>query len=325
MKENFSEYKILVVGAGVMGRSIAQVFAAKGLTVYLTDLKEDYLRKAMQENDAAIDILIENGMADESYRDAVHRNIHTMTNDGIPSIGKEVDIAFEVIYEDKDAKREIYKLLSDSCREDCILASNTSGMDIFSVVDDVITHPERLIITHWFNPPHLMKLIEVVCGEKTSEETVAATRGLLEYAGKKPAVLRHFIPGFIVNRIATVINRELYYMVEQGWVTAEDAENAIRYTDGLRFGFEGPLALWDFVGLQIPMTVAKDVLPSLCNATDGIPLGEKLIAEGKTGVRAGEGMLTYPSVDEYVEKRSRRIIQMTKILDEYDREDSHHA
>ena len=94
MKENFSEYKILVVGAGVMGRSIAQVFAAKGLTVYLTDLKEDYLKKAMQENDAAIDILIENGMADESYRDAVHRNIHTMTNDGIPSIGKEVDIAF---------------------------------------------------------------------------------------------------------------------------------------------------------------------------------------------------------------------------------------
>ena len=91
-------------------------------------------------------------------------------------------------------------------------------MDIFSVVDDVITHPERLIITHWFNPPHLMKLIEVVCGEKTSEETVAATRGLLEYAGKKPAVLRHFIPGFIVNRIATVINRELYYMVEQGSV-----------------------------------------------------------------------------------------------------------
>ena len=238
MKENFSEYKILVVGAGVMGRSIAQVFAAKGLTVYLTDLKEDYLKKAMQENDAAIDILIENGMADESYRDAVHRNIHTMTNDGIPSIGKEVDIAFEVIYEDKGAKREIYKLLSDSCREDCILASNTSGMDIFSVVDDVITHPERLIITHWFNPPHLMKLIEVVCGEKTSEETVAATRGLLEYAGKKPAVLRHFIPGFIVNRIATVINRELYYMVEQGWVTAEDAENAIRYTDGLRFGVE---------------------------------------------------------------------------------------
>lgn len=134
---------------------------------------------------------------------------------------KEIDCAFEVIYENKEAKRQIYALLNESCREDCIFASNTSGMDIFSVCDDVISHPERLIITHWFNPPHLMKLIEVVCGPKTSEETAAAVRGLLEYAGKKPAVLRHFVPGFIVNRLATVINRELYYMIDQGWISAE--------------------------------------------------------------------------------------------------------
>lgn len=321
MKQNFSEYRILVVGAGVMGRGIAQVMAAQGLTVYMTDLKQEYLDNALREIDRAIDILKDNGMADESYRETVRKNLHVMTNDGIPSVGKEIDCAFEVIYENKEAKRQIYALLNESCREDCIFASNTSGMDIFSVCDDVISHPERLIITHWFNPPHLMKLIEVVCGPKTSEETAAAVRGLLEYAGKKPAVLRHFVPGFIVNRLATVINRELYYMIDQGWISAEDAENAIRYTDGLRFGFEGPIALWDFVGLEIPMTVAKDILPSLCNDTQSIPLGEKLIAEGKTGVRAGEGLLKYPSPEKYAEKRSRRIIQMTKILEEYDRED----
>ena len=321
MKKEYKDYNILVVGAGVMGRGIAQVFAAKGLTVYMTDLSEQYLDNAKQEIEKAIDLLIRNGMADESYRETVHKNLHTMTNAGIPEIGREIDCAFEVIYENKDAKRELYKLLSDSCREDCIFASNTSGMDIFSVCDGVITHPERLIITHWFNPPHLMKLIEVVRGPKTSQEITDQVRGLLEYADKKPAVLNHFVPGFIVNRLATVINRELYYMIDQGWISAEDAENAIRYTDGLRFGFEGPIALWDFVGLEIPMTVARDVLPTLCNDTDGIPLGEKLIAEGKTGVRAGEGLLKYPSPEKYVEKRSRRIIQMTKILEEYDRED----
>lgn len=325
MSKNYNEYKILVVGAGVMGRSIAQVFAAKGLTVYLTDLKQEFLDSALVQIDNAIDILIKNEMADESYRDAVKANIHTMTNDGIPTVGQEIDCAFEVIFEDKDAKRAIYKLLSDSCRSDCIFASNTSGMDVFSVCDDVITNPERLIITHWFNPPHLMKLIEVVKGSKTSDEVTAAVRGLLEFADKKPAVLNYFVPGFIVNRIATVINRELYYMIDNGWISAQDAENAIKYTDGLRFGFEGPIALWDFVGLKIPAVVAKGVLPSLCNSIDGIPLAERLIAEGKTGVAVGEGLLKYPSAQEYIEKRSRRIIQMTKILEEYDKEDSNNG
>ena len=98
-------------------------------------------------------------------------------------------------------------------------------------------------------------------------------------------------------------------------------ENAIRYTDGLRYGFEGPLGIWDFVGLEIPMTVAKGVLPTLCNSADRMPLGDKLIAEGKTGVKAGEGVLKYGPMDEYVEKRNRRIIQMTKIMDQWDRED----
>ena len=321
MKE-YQQMKILVVGAGVMGRGIAQVFAAKGLTVYLSDLKEEYLRKAEEEIGRAVDLLEENGMAEEGYRAAVRENIRYMTNDGIPAVGREIDCAFEVIYEDKAAKRELYALLDRSCRKDCIFASNTSGMDVFSVCEGVVERPERLIITHWFNPPHLMKLIEVVCGPRTSEETVAAVRGLLEFAGKKPAVLRHFVPGFIVNRIATVIDRELYYMVDQGWVTPEDAENAIRYTHGLRFGFEGPLALWDFVGLQIPMTVARGVLPSLCNDTESIPLGEKLVAQGKTGVRAGEGMLKYPSPEAYAAKRSRRIIQMTAVLEQYDKEDA---
>ena len=98
MKQNFSEYRILVVGAGVMGRGIAQVMAAQGLTVYMTDLKQEYLDNALREIDRAIDILKDNGMADESYRETVRKNLHVMTNDGIPSVGKAIDCAFEVIY-----------------------------------------------------------------------------------------------------------------------------------------------------------------------------------------------------------------------------------
>ena len=317
----FQDFTVMVVGAGTMGLSMAQVMAANGIKTYMTSRHESTLKSAQEKINVAIDGLIKEGMADEQYREQVARHLFPITNDKFSEVGPEVDVVFETVVENPDSKRAIYQQLNDCCRADCIMASNTSGMDIFTVTSEVLSHPERLIIAHWFNPPHLMKLIEVVRGDHTSDETANTIRSLLEYVGKKPAVLNKFVPGFIVNRIATVINRELYYMIEQGWISGEDAENAIRYTDGLRYGFEGPLGIWDFVGLEIPMTVAKGVLPTLCNSADRMPLGDKLIAEGKTGVKAGEGVLKYGPMAEYVEKRNRRIIQMTKVMEQWDEED----
>lgn len=305
-----------------MGSGIAQVFAANGYQTVMADLKEEYLETAVKRIEGNIDGMVENGLADESYGQTVKANLSTIVNSQIPEYASRFDLVVEVIFENKDAKRDLYKLLSDNCREDCIFASNTSGMDVFGVTQDVLKNPERLIITHWFNPPHLMKIIEVVKGPKTSDETALAVRDLLEACGKKPSVLNKFMPGFIVNRMATVICRELYYMIDQGWVSPQDAENALKYTDGLRWSFEGPLELWDFVGLQIPIAVAADVLPTLCNSTDKIPYADKLIAEGKTGVRAGEGMLgKYPAdVDGYIKKRNKRIVAMYKMMNQFEEE-----
>ena len=314
---------ILVAGAGTMGNSIAHVFAAHGYETYMSSRHQETLDQALENIATAVAVLKAEGMADDAYESTLNENLHTVLTDDVPNIASSLDVVFETIVENPDAKHDLYHMLSENCREDCILASNTSGMDVFSVCDGAVEHMERLIIAHWFNPPHLMKLVEVVKGPKTSDETAERMRALLEAVGRKPAVLNAFVPGFIVNRLATVINRELYYMIDQGWIAAEDAESAIRYTHGLRFGFEGPLALWDFVGLKIPMTVARGgVLESLCNDTDGIPLGERLVAEGKTGVRAGEGVLKYDDAAEYAAKRSRRVIQMTKVVEEWDREDA---
>ncbi len=321
MKE-VKDFTILVVGAGTMGNSIAQVFAASGHKTYLSCRHQETLDSAKEKMNKAIDNLIKDGMADEKYREELNKNLYCLTTDKLADIGKEVDFVFETIAENPSAKHDLYANLNNICRKDIVLASNTSGMDIFNVCKDCVDNPERLIIAHWFNPPHLMKLIEVVCGEKTSQETVDITRSLLESVGKKPAVLTKFIPGFVVNRLATTIIREMYYMIDQGWISAEDAENAMRYTDGLRWGFEGPLALWDFVGLEIPMTVAKGgVLKSLCNDSETIPYGEKLLKEGKTGCKAHEGALKWGDIDKYVEKRSKRIIQMTKVMEQWDKED----
>lgn len=315
---------ILVVGAGVMGSSIAQVFAANGYKTVMADIAQEFVDKAFTTIDKNIAGLEEEGIADSSYKKAVEENLTGIINSRIPEIAAQFDLVVEVVPENKEIKKDTYKMLSDSCREDCIFASNTSGMDVFSVTEEVLKNPERLVITHWFNPPHLMKIIEIVKGPKTSDETAESVRSVLEACGKKPAVLNKFMPGFIVNRMATVICRELYYMIDQGWVSPQDAENALKYTDGLRWSFEGPLELWDFVGLQIPIAVAGDVLPTLCNDSDKIHGADKLLAEGKTGVRAGEGMLKkYPAdVDAYIKKRNSRIIDMYKMMSKFEEQDA---
>ncbi len=321
--KDLRKFEILVAGSGTMGTSIAQVFAAAGHKVYLSHRKEGTsMAGAKVRLQEAIDGLIREGLATEDYRAAVAANLHYITNDEIPQIGQELDIVFESIFEDPEVKRQFYAMLNSCCRPDAILASNTSGMDIFSVCKDVVTNPQRLIVAHWFNPPHLMKLVEVVKGPETSDETAFIVRDLLESVDKKPAILNHFVPGFIVNRLATVLCREIYYMVEQGWISAEDAEKAVRYSNGVRFSFEGPLALWDFVGLNLTVSVARGILPTLCNDPEKISLGEKLVAEGKTGAKAGQGMLQWGDLAAYNQKRSSRIIQMTKIIDQFDREDS---
>ncbi len=173
---------ILVVGAGVMGGGIAQVFAANGYKTVMADLKEEFLETAKKRIDANIEGMKEEGLADDSYGEAVAANLSTILNSQIPEVAARFDLVVEVIFENKEAKHDLYKILSDNCKPDCIFASNTSGMDVFAVTEDIMKNPERLVITHWFNPPHLMKIIEVVKGPVTSDETAEAVRALRKEA-----------------------------------------------------------------------------------------------------------------------------------------------
>ena len=152
--------KILVVGAGTMGCAISQVFAANGYKTVMADLKQEFIDNAWKRIDANIEGMKANNLADDSYKAKVKENLSSILNEQIPEVAADFDLVVEVIFENKEAKHDLYKILSDNCREDCIFASNTSGMDVFSVTEDVLKNPERLIITHWFNPPHLMKIIE---------------------------------------------------------------------------------------------------------------------------------------------------------------------
>ena len=203
---------------------------------------------------------------------------------------------WKAFFEDPAVKKDTFAKLNQYCSKDCILCSNTSASNIFEIAE--VAHPERMLITHWFNPPFIMDLVEIVCGPETSEQTLETVVALHERMGKTPAVIRQYVPGFIVNRLATALMREAGYMVSQGWTTPQDIDNAIKATSGVRYAFEGPMALYDIVGWDLIQRVALDLHHSLySNAEGGNPLGAELVAKGHLGLKSGKGAFDYSGVD----------------------------
>ncbi len=313
----FENWKILVVGAGAMGLGIAQVFAANGFLTTLNDISQEQLDKARKTIISNMDNLIKEGLATPEEADRA-RTLITYEMD-LEKCAPPANLVVETVFENAGVKRETFAKLDKLCTSECIFTSNTSASNIFEIAQ--VSHPERLVIAHWFNPPYVMSLVEVVMGPGTSEETVEQVKALLIQLGKEPAVIKQYIPGFIVNRLATALTREAGYMVSQGWTTAQDIDSAIRNTSGIRYAFEGPFGLYDIVGWDLTTTVSVDLHKSLCNDTEiGNSLGQELMAKGELGLKSGKGVFDYTGVtpQEFLNERSSKIIRMIKAIKEYD-------
>jgi 3-hydroxybutyryl-CoA dehydrogenase len=309
----FDNWRILVVGAGTMGLGIAQIYASKGFRVTLTDKFPEQLDRAKKIISKNMDNLMEEGLATQEEADRASTLIAYEAN--LEKCAPQANLVVESVFENADVKREAFAQLDKFCAKDCIFCSNTSASNIFEIAQ--ISHPERLIITHFFNPPFIMALVEVVMGPKTSAETLDKVKALLIQLGKDPAVIKQYIPGFIVNRIATAITREAGYMVTQGWTTAQDIDRAIRNTSGIRYAFEGPMALYDIVGWDLTTSVSVDVHKTLCNDTEiGNSLGKELVAKGDLGLKSGKGVFDYTGLDpqQFLNERSAKIIKMIKAI-----------
>jgi len=302
-----------MVGAGTMGRGIAEVFAAKGIKITLYDAFPAQLVKAKEMIQADMDYFMKEGLVNEEEVKNTQDFIFFETD--LEKCAPAANIVIEGVFENFDIKRDIFNKLDKLCTADCLFCSNTSASNIFEIAQ--ISHPERLLITHFFNPPYIMPLVEIVMGPETSEETLETVKNLLIEAGKEPAVIKQYIPGFIVNRIATAIAREAGYMVTQGWTTGADIDRAIRLTSGIRYAFEGPMALYDIVGWDLTTTVSKDIHKTLCNDGDmENRLGKELMEKGEVGIKSGKGVYDYSSVDtqEYMNERSHKIVEMIKAM-----------
>jgi 3-hydroxybutyryl-CoA dehydrogenase len=285
--------KIAVVGAGLMGHGIAQVFAVAGHEVTITDAVIGSLDTATARIAANLRELGE----DESAVERVEPCIY------LAEAVRNADYVVEAVSEDLALKQKLFAEIERHVRPDTIIASNTSVIPITAIMEG-LEHRERAIGTHWWNPPFLMPLVEVIETEWTSPQTVQRTMTLHEAAGKKPAHVKKDVPGFIGNRLQHALWREAISLVEQGICDAETVDAVIKASFGRRLAVLGPLENADLVGTDLTLAIHNYVLPAIESRPAPSPYLQRLVADGKLGFKSGEGFRTW-SPEEQKALRSK--------------------
>lgn len=316
-KTNTNDWNITVLGAGTMGLCVAQFFAMNGHSVSLYNRTPANLEKALVQIRHNLQTLV---------------SMQQITNDDVPAALSRIqgytdlekavanaNFIIENVAEKEELKKDIFSRIDALCDEDVIFASDTSTMNIYEFLE--VSHPERLIITHFFNPAYVMPLVEIVRGPKTSDKTVAEVKTLLESCGKKTAILNKAIPGFILNRITMAVFREASYIAGNGWATPEDIDKAIVSTFGPRYTFEGPFALSDFAGLDIYERLATLLPPVLCRDTSCPAILSDKTSHGELGVKSGKGFYSYEDAADAHRRRDQKIMRMLQAIQEVNRLD----
>lgn len=304
---------VAVVGAGLMGHGIAQAFAQEGFQVNVTDTSESVLAVVKDRIRSNLVAFVEEKFISQNEVEKILNRIHVFTN--LDQAIREVDFVTEVIFEDLKTKQNVFKEMEMFCSPDTILASNTSSFRM-TEISLFMEKPERAIITHWFNPPHLVPLVEVVLGERTSEETYQTTIDLLLGIKKIPVKVQKEIPGFLINRIQTAIHREMYSLLEMGAASAEDLDLAVKASLGFRLASLGPLLVRDLAGLDVLCKVEEWLVKEIDSGTEVNKILKDKVVQRELGVKTGKGFFEYTpeSVEAIIKERDRQFVRRLKEL-----------
>lgn len=277
-----SKPRITVIGAGLMGHGIAQVFALAGHDVTIYDSFANTLATAKDRILANLKFLGDDEAA-----------VHRVTLE--PDLGaavRDADYVVEAVLEDLALKQKLFAEIEDLARPDAILASNTSVIPITSIMQN-LKRRERALGTHWWNPPYLVPLVEVIETEWTSAETLAFAMKLHADVGKKPAHVKKDVPGFIGNRLQHALWREAISLVENGICDADTVDAVVKASFGRRLAVLGPLENADMVGTDLTLAIHNNVLPAIEHRPGPSPYLEQLVQSGKLGFKSGEGFRTW--------------------------------
>ena len=275
---SMAKVRIAVVGAGLMGHGIAQVFALAGHDVTITDSVAASLDSAKARIAAGLKDLGD----DPRTADRV------TPNHDLAAAVREADYVVEAVSENLPLKQTLFAEIEKHVRPDTILASNTSVIPITDIMGG-LKQRERALGTHWWNPPTLVPLVEVIGTQWTSPHAIDFTMKLHADAGKQPAHVKKDVPGFIGNRLQHALWREAVSLVERGICDAETVDTVIKAAFGRRLAVLGPLENADLVGTDLTLAIHQTVLPDIEHRPGPSPYLEKLVADGKLGFKSGEG------------------------------------
>ncbi|MFW5909028.1 MAG: 3-hydroxyacyl-CoA dehydrogenase family protein [Desulfosalsimonas sp.] len=312
MPENYDKLEVTVAGAGTMGHGLALVMAGAGHSVTLLDTDKEILDKALEQIHWHLEMLREEGLEKRPPEDILARIKISAEKEAMGG----ADLVIESVSEDTEVKRSFYREIEKLCRPDAVIASNTSYLNIFEMAPSSIQ--QRLLISHFYAPPYLIPLVEIVKGPETQEEIVEWIKGLLAAAGREPVVMEKFISGFIVNRLQRAMGREILHLIDEGYAKPEEIDRAVLASLGIRLPVLGVVRRFDFTGLDFTRKVLSNPSIELVSQDKSSRVIDDLVARGCLGVKSGMGFYDYSGADpkEIYRKRDRLLIRMRALMRE---------
>ncbi len=281
---------VLIVGAGAMGAGIAQVCAQAGWDVTLSDVEQQALDRARGSMRSSLERLARKGVVRETPGIVLRRVRPLLWEENAPESQPDLTLAIEAVPEDLGLKRRILAALETACGACTIIATNTSGIPITTLSEE-LTEPGRMLGMHFFNPPALMKVVEVIQGEQTTSETFQAAAELVREMDREPVLVRRDLPGFVLNRVAMTASNEAIRLVQEGVVTAEDLDRGVRGAFGWRMG---PLETVDLVGLDVVLAAREEIFRRTADPRFEPPaLLRDLVERGHLGRKTGRGFFRH--------------------------------
>ena len=306
--------KAAVIGTGTMGPGIAQVLAQHGVEVRIYDIDNNKLKKARETLAGTLNLVYQEGLISEADVGAIQSRIRDASS--LEEAVQGVDLVLEVIPEVFELKSKLLAELDNICDPATILASNTSGLSITAMAKST-NRSERVIGMHWWNPPIIIPVIEIVKGDKTDEAVVQTVDALIRKINKIPVLVKKDVPGFLGNRLQYALMREAIALLNEGVASAEDIDTMIKAGIGFKFPVMGPLETIDMAGLDIYYRVSGYLNKDLDRSQGPAPIVEEMVNRGDLGLKSGKGFYDYSGQDVQVlmGKRIKKLLLLLKDLD----------
>ena len=303
--------RIAVIGAGLMGHGIAQEFASAGYHVLMHDVTDEQLQTARTQIEANLNVFAENAIIEKDNVSSALQRIQTSTE--LATVAENADFVIEAVTENLPLKQQIFEELDAICPPHTILASNTTAL-MPSQIGVNAKRKDQILNTHYFNPPYLIPLVELVRSPDTSDETVSVAFELLTAIGKTPAIIEKEALGFVGPRLQAALIREAFAIVERGIASAETVDLVVRNSFGRRLSVAGPFEVFELAGWDLVLAAFEELYKDLNSSDDINPLLRQMVESGKLGVKSKEGFYEWTDerAQEIRDKMNQVLIQRAK-------------